>query len=79
MSIENGGPLKIQHVSFVEGRGNIIVEYPGQANGGTLSFVGCHMDVVSANPDLWDKDIDPFSLKRDGDKLYVGFHSHFTR
>lgn len=28
-SDENGGPLQIQHISFVEGRGNIIVTYPG--------------------------------------------------
>ena len=27
-SEENGGPLKIQHVTYVEGRGNLIVEYP---------------------------------------------------
>jgi acetylornithine deacetylase len=68
-STENGGPLKIQHVSFVEGRGNIIVEYPGQDTGasGVISFVGAHMDVVTANPELWE--FDPFTLTRDGDQL----------
>ncbi|KAK9120733.1 hypothetical protein Syun_018350 [Stephania yunnanensis] len=63
-----GGPLIINHVSYVKGRGNIIVEYPGSDDKGKiLSFVGCHMDVVTANPDDWD--FDPFSLSIDGDKL----------
>ncbi|KAL6763183.1 acetylornithine deacetylase [Haematococcus lacustris] len=66
-SQEEGGPLKIQHISFVEGRGNIIVEYPGQPGGGIMSIVGSHLDVVTANPETWD--FDPFSLTRDGDKL----------
>ncbi|KAK9145165.1 hypothetical protein Sjap_005068 [Stephania japonica] len=49
-----GGPLIINHVSYVKGRGNIIVEYPGSDDQGRiLSFVGCHMDVVTANPDDW--------------------------
>ena len=26
-STENGGPLKVDHVVFVEGRGNLIIEY----------------------------------------------------
>ena len=26
-SIENGGPLKVEHVSFVEGRGNLMITY----------------------------------------------------
>ena len=46
-STEHGGPLVIKHISYVEGRGNIIVEYPGEPAGGILSFVGCHLDVVS--------------------------------
>jgi acetylornithine deacetylase len=66
-STENGGPLIIQHVSFVEGRGNIIVEYPGEDPEGIISFVGAHLDVVTANPETWD--FDPFTLTRDGDKL----------
>jgi len=28
-TVENGGPLRIKHVSFVEGRGNIIGEATG--------------------------------------------------
>lgn len=48
-----GGPLVVNHVTYVEGRGNIIVEYPGTVPGKILSFVGCHMDVVTANPQDW--------------------------
>nr|DAD47504.1 TPA_asm: hypothetical protein HUJ06_017441 [Nelumbo nucifera] len=62
-----GGPLIVNHVTYVQGRGNVIVEYPGTVSGKILSFVGCHMDVVTANPDDWD--FDPFSLSIDGDKL----------
>jgi hypothetical protein len=43
LSVEHGGPLLLQHVSYVEGRGNIIVEYPGEPGGGVISFVGAHM------------------------------------
>ena len=25
--IENGGPLKVEHVEYVENRGNLIIEY----------------------------------------------------
>jgi acetylornithine deacetylase len=28
-SKENGGPLEIQKIAFVEGRGNLIIKYPG--------------------------------------------------
>lgn len=35
LSTEEGGPLLVQHVSFVEGRGNIIVEVSVQC---TLSY-----------------------------------------
>eukprot|EP00775_Hariotina_reticulata_P001518 gene1518-1855_t len=66
-STDNGGPLEIQHISFVEGRGNIIVKYAGEAPDGVISFVGAHMDVVTANPDSWT--FDPFQLTRDGDRL----------
>eukprot|EP00271_Cylindrocystis_brebissonii_P006292 TRINITY_DN189_c0_g1_i1.p1 TRINITY_DN189_c0_g1~~TRINITY_DN189_c0_g1_i1.p1 ORF type:complete len:435 (-),score=75.46 TRINITY_DN189_c0_g1_i1:458-1762(-) len=67
-AVEGGGPLIIDHVSYVEGRGNIIVTYPGTVPGKIMSFVGCHMDVVTANPDDWDHD--PFSLTVEGDKLW---------
>lgn len=44
LSDEHGGPLHIQHISFVEGRGNIIVEYPGtDPAAGVVSFVGAHL------------------------------------
>ena len=34
-STENGGPLKVEHVSFVEGRGNLMITYTpdGPTNG----------------------------------------------
>ncbi|KMT11668.1 hypothetical protein BVRB_5g106060 [Beta vulgaris subsp. vulgaris] len=62
-----GGPLIINHATYYPKRGNLIVEYPGTQPGKVLSFVGCHMDVVTANPTDWD--FDPFSLSIDGDKL----------
>lgn len=67
LSEEEGGPLKIRHISYTEGRGNLILEYPGTEPGKILSFVGCHMDVVTANPEDWE--FDPFSLSVEGDKL----------
>jgi acetylornithine deacetylase len=52
--VEQGGPLIVRHVSYAEGRGNILVELPGaDADAGCLSFVGMHLDVVPANPDTW--------------------------
>ncbi|CAO2819598.1 unnamed protein product [Amaranthus hypochondriacus] len=62
-----GGPLIINHATYYPKRGNLIVEYPGTEPGKVVSFVGCHMDVVTANPDDWD--FDPFSLSIEGDKL----------
>ncbi|EEF42427.1 acetylornithine deacetylase [Ricinus communis] len=62
-----GGPLIVNHVSYFPGRGNLIVEYPGTEPGKILSFVGMHMDVVTANPNDWE--FDPFSLTINGDKL----------
>ncbi|KAJ4728704.1 acetylornithine deacetylase [Melia azedarach] len=62
-----GGPLVIDHATYFPGRGNLIVEYPGTEPGKILSFVGMHMDVVTANPNDWE--FDPFSLSIDGDKL----------
>ncbi|KAH9302415.1 hypothetical protein KI387_013998, partial [Taxus chinensis] len=66
-SVENGGPLIVQHITYVKGRGNIIVEYPGTEKGKIVSFVGSHMDVVPANPEDWK--FDPFHLSIEGDKL----------
>lgn len=48
-----GGPLVVNHVTYFPGRGNLIVEYPGTEPGKILSFVGMHMDVVTANPNDW--------------------------
>ncbi|KAJ4848004.1 hypothetical protein Tsubulata_009332 [Turnera subulata] len=62
-----GGPLVLNHVTYFPGRGNLIVEYPGTQTGKIVSFVGMHMDVVTANPNDWE--FDPFSLSIDGDKL----------
>ncbi|KAK4787276.1 hypothetical protein SAY86_011109 [Trapa natans] len=62
-----GGPLVVRHVSYHPNRGNVIVEYPGTVPGKVLSFVGMHMDVVTADPSDWE--FDPFSMSIDGDKL----------
>lgn len=62
-----GGPLVVNHARYKPNRGNLIVEYPGTVPGKVLSFVGCHMDVVTANPDDWE--FDPFSLSIEGDML----------
>ncbi|CAI9784966.1 unnamed protein product [Fraxinus pennsylvanica] len=66
-TITEGGPLVINHVTYKPNRGNLIVEYPGSQPGKILSFVGMHMDVVTANPSDWD--FDPFTMSIDGDKL----------
>ncbi|KAJ8512238.1 hypothetical protein OPV22_002672 [Ensete ventricosum] len=62
-----GGPLVVSHIAYADGRGNVIVEYPGSDPARIISFVGCHMDVVTADPTDWE--FDPFSLSVDGDKL----------
>jgi acetylornithine deacetylase len=62
-----GGPLIVNHVTYLQNRGNLIVEYPGTEPDKILSFVGMHMDVVTANPADWD--FDPFTMSVDGDKL----------
>lgn len=67
-TIENGGVLKVERVEFVEGRGNLLIEYPGTEKDKIISFIGSHMDVVTADPSTWDRD--PFKLTRDGDLLY---------
>lgn len=65
---ENGGILEVERVSFVEGRGNVIIKYPGTTDK-ICSFVGSHLDVVTANQeDGWE--YDPFKLVIDGDNLY---------
>ena len=64
---EQGGPLEVERVEFTEGRGNVIIKYPG-ASTKSIAFVGSHMDVVPANPETWERD--PFELSVEGDKLY---------
>lgn len=59
-STENGGPIKIDHVTFVEGRGNLILTYNPSGSNKTVAFVGSHLDVVPANPATWDWN--PFQL-----------------
>mmetsp|Transcript_13777 Transcript_13777/g.30386 ORF Transcript_13777/g.30386 Transcript_13777/m.30386 type:complete len:437 (-) Transcript_13777:1289-2599(-) len=63
----NGGVLECERVTFVEGRGNLILKYPGTGTE-TCAFVGSHMDVVPADPTGWDRD--PFKLCVEGDMLY---------
>ena len=60
--------MDVQRISFVEGRGNVIVKYPGTNPSKVCSFVGSHLDVVPANPEGWDRN--PFKLEIDGDNLY---------
>eukprot|EP00607_Mallomonas_marina_P000172 CAMPEP_0182427986 /NCGR_PEP_ID=MMETSP1167-20130531/20937_1 /TAXON_ID=2988 /ORGANISM="Mallomonas Sp, Strain CCMP3275" /LENGTH=105 /DNA_ID=CAMNT_0024610599 /DNA_START=29 /DNA_END=342 /DNA_ORIENTATION=+ len=43
---ENGGTLEVKRVAFTEGRGNLIIKYPGTTEK-ICSFVGSHMDVVT--------------------------------
>lgn len=64
---ENGGVLEVQKVSFVEGRSNLIIKYPGTTDA-ICSFVGSHLDVVPADPATWERY--PFSLTIEGDMLY---------
>jgi acetylornithine deacetylase len=66
--VENGGVLKSEHVTFVEGRGNLMLEYCPQGASGTVTFIGSHLDVVPANPETWKRN--PFKLIVEGDKLY---------
>ncbi|KAJ1474482.1 hypothetical protein T484DRAFT_1635481, partial [Baffinella frigidus] len=67
-TVAKGGPLLLRRETFVEGRGNVIIEYPcGDKNAPYVSFVGSHLDVVPANPDEWD--FNPYELSVDGDML----------
>ena len=44
---EQGGVLEVERVTFVEGRGNLIIKYPGTNPDKVCSFVGSHMDGTS--------------------------------
>ena len=59
-SQDSGGPLKVEHVTFVKGRGNLMIEYSPTGAKGTVAFVGSHLDVVPANPETWERN--PFKL-----------------
>ena len=67
LTVENGGRLRMERISYVEGRGNLLITLPGKTDK-CCSFVGSHLDVVPANPINWDRN--PFKLERDGDILY---------
>merc|ERR1719160_2239183 len=69
-SKEQGGPLMIEHIEYVKGRGNmkITIPCPTYPEGRYMGFVGSHMDVVPANPEEWE--VDPFTLTIKDDKLY---------
>ena len=59
-STANGGPLTLDHVVYVEGRGNLIIGYTPEGASGTIGFIGSHLDVVPADPETWERD--PFKL-----------------
>lgn len=61
------GKLFVERVSYAEGRGNLIITYPGRTNR-TVAFVGAHLDVVPADPEEWQRP--PFELQIDHDRLY---------
>lgn len=77
-SAQNGGPLTVERVEYVEGRGNVIITYQhlddreayaaSKKTPPTIAFMGSHMDVVPADPETWERD--PFSLVVEGDRLY---------
>lgn len=66
------GPIKVTKYTYVEGRPNLVLEYMApEPTKKVISFVGAHMDVVPANPSLWE--FDPFSLsKADGGERLQG-------
>ena len=72
-STGNGGPLTLDHVVYVEGRGNLIIGYTPEGASGTIGFIGSHLDVVPANPKTWDRD--PFKLTIEVSVVYYS-HSH---
>ena len=50
----------MDHVTYVKGRGNLIIGYSSDGAKGTVGFVGSHLDVVPANPADWERN--PFKL-----------------
>ncbi|EFA86188.1 acetylornithine deacetylase [Heterostelium album PN500] len=67
-TVEKGGVLKVEHIAFHKGRGNILIQYPGTVENKCISFVGSHLDVVPAIAANWERD--PFTLVIEGDRLY---------
>lgn len=61
------GTLRVEHISYAEPRGNLILTYPGRTKN-TVAFVGAHLDVVPADPAEWQRS--PFALQVEGDRLY---------
>ena len=59
--------LRIDRVHYAEGRGNLILTYPGKTSR-TVAFVGAHLDVVPADPTEWQRP--PFQLQIEGERLY---------
>ena len=59
--------LRIERVNYAEGRGNLILTYPGKTNR-TVAFVGAHLDVVPADPAEWQRP--PFELRIEDERLY---------
>ena len=59
-SQECSGPLRVEHISYVEQRGNLMVEYSPDGAKGHIAIMGSHLDVVPANPLTWNWD--PFKL-----------------
>lgn len=77
LSTENGGPLTLDHVVYVEGRGNLIIGYTPPGASGTIAFVGSHLDVVPADPETWERY--PFRLTVEVNKPLpnVSAHAYF--
>jgi acetylornithine deacetylase len=61
------GVLTVEHVSYAENRGNLIITYPGRTKR-TVAFVGAHLDVVPADPAEWQRP--PFELRIEDERLY---------
>lgn len=40
VQVENGGPLVVERIHYAEGRGNVIVKYPGTSETATVGIVG---------------------------------------
>mmetsp|Transcript_21151 Transcript_21151/g.51760 ORF Transcript_21151/g.51760 Transcript_21151/m.51760 type:complete len:444 (+) Transcript_21151:69-1400(+) len=62
------GSLVYEEYEYVKGRPNIKITYKGTDAKATIGIIGCHLDVVPANPEKWE--VDPFKLTVKGDKLY---------